>query len=257
MRPAWFSRFYLGLVALLIGLTSSISVWAQSPSSSVGARELEYAFPDQSVWTTRTDENGDPENPLLRLAVVMFEKARIPWHGKRYPAARMFNYLNDGTAEFSMLVKAPALKECCLLSRNPVASTELRVYHLPGKPPVKTREDLIGKRVITIRGYSYGGLLTFLSNPANNVTINSALKHEAAFAMLEAERGDYLLDYTGPAMEVLNARPIPGILYETMSRLDVFLVLAKSYPDAQAVMNRLEAIVDSLDKEGIIGVPTR
>ncbi|OAN44087.1 amino acid ABC transporter [Paramagnetospirillum marisnigri] len=240
------------MVALVVTLISCGPAWAQSSPKHSGVRELEYAFPDQSVWTTRTDENGDPENPLLRLAAAMFDKAGIPWHAKRYPAARMFNYLNDGTAEFSMLVNAPSLKECCLLSRSPVASTDLRVYHLPGKPPVKTKEDLIGKRIITIRGYSYGGLLSFISDPANNISNNTAIKHETAFSMLEAGRGDYLLDYTGPALEVLSARPIPGVQYETLSRLDVFLVLAKSYPDAQAVMNRLEAIVESLNKDEII-----
>ncbi|MDO8606327.1 MAG: amino acid ABC transporter [Phaeospirillum sp.] len=234
-----------------------LAVWAQSTAPTAPPRELEYVYPDQSVWTTKVDEHGDPENPLLRLAAVMFEKAGIPWHGRRYPAARMFNYLNDGTAEFSMLVKAPALAECCLLSKAPVASTELRVYHMPDKPPIRSKEDLNGKRIITIRGYSYGGLLTFISDPANGISNNTAIKHEAAFAMLEAGRGDYLLDYAGPAIEVLNGHPIGGVRYSLLSKLDVYLVLAKSYPDAKNVMARLEGIVETLNKEEILGVPMR
>ncbi|WP_239988603.1 amino acid ABC transporter [Paramagnetospirillum kuznetsovii] len=225
------------------------------PASKSAVRELEYAYPDQSVWTTKIDERGDPENPLLRLAAVMFEKAGIPWHGKRYPAARMFNYLSDGTAEFSMLVDAPVLKECCLMGKAPVAATELRVYRMSGKPMIKSKEDLVGKKVITIRGYSYGGLLNFLSDPVNAVTNNTAIKHEAAFAMLEAGRGDYLLDYTGPAVEVLTGRPITGVQYDVLSKLEVYLVLAKSYPNAAAVLSRLESIVQSLNKEEILGVP--
>lgn len=247
------SRYFMVLGLAAIVATLPLVVRAQSAAP----RELEYAFPDQSVWTTKIDEHGDPENPLLRLAAVMFEKAGIPWHGRRYPAARMFNYLNDGTAEFSMLVKAPALTECCLMSTSPVASTELRVYHMADKPAVRTKEDLIGKRIITIRGYSYGGLLTFVSDPANGITSNAAIKHEAAFAMLEAGRGDYLLDYTGPATEVLSGHPIAGVRYSPLSRLDVYLVLAKAYPDAKAVMARLETIVETLNKEEIIGVPLR
>lgn len=230
---------------------------AQSTTAQAQPRELEYAFPDQSVWTTKTDERGDPDNPLLKLAAAMFEKVGIPWHGKRYPAARMFNYLNDGTAEFSMLVNAPALKDCCLLSKAPVATTELRVYRMPGKANIRFKEDLIGKRVITIRGYSYGGLLTFITDPANNITNNAAIKHEAAFAMLEAGRADYLLDYTGPAIEVLTARPVQGIQFDMLSKLEVFLVLAKAYPDAANVMARMEAVLATLNKEEIIGVPLR
>ena len=243
----------LGLSAVVAALPLSTTALAAAQSSA--PRELEYAYPDQSIWTTRVDENGDPENPLLRLAAAMFEKAGIPWHSRRYPAARMFNYLNDGTAEFSMLVKAPGLADCCLLSSAPVAGTELRVYSMPNKPAIKTKEDLIGKRVITIRGYSYSDLLSFLSDPANNITNNAAIKHDAAFAMLEAGRGDYLLDYTGPAYEVLKTHPIPGIRYTALSRLDVYLVLAKAYPDAKNVMARLEAIISTLNKDDLVGFP--
>lgn len=257
MTKGKISRLYLALFAVLSIVTIPTSAKAQDSTPDKKQRELEYAYPDQSVWTTKTDERGDPENPLLRLAAAMFEKAGIAWHSKRYPAARMFNYLNDGTAEFSMLVNSPALQDCCLLSKAPVASTELRVYRIGDKESIRTKEDLIGKRVITIRGYSYGGILNFISDPANNITNNAAIRHEAAFAMLEAGRGDYLLDYAGPAIEVLNTKQIPSVRFDKLSKLEVFLILAKAYPNSAAVMARLEAIVETLNKEEIIGVPLR
>ena len=246
------------LVAIAFAITIAASPVVASAQSAAGVsqpRELEYAYPDQSVWTTRVDEHGDPENPLIRLAAVMFEKAEIPWHSRRYPATRMYNYLNDGSVEFSILVKTAAVNDCCLLSRLPVASTELRVYHLSDKPPARSKEDLIGKRIITIRGYSYGEIRSFLDDPANNITSNAAIKHDAAFAMLEAGRADYLLDYTGPATEVLKAHPIAAIRFTPLSRIDVHLVLAKAYPDAKNVMARLENIVETLNKEEILAVP--
>lgn len=248
-------RYFMALGIAAIVTWHPASAEAQVAGTAGKPRELEYAYPDQSVWTTKVDEHGDPENPLLRLAAAIFDKAGIPWHGRRYPAARMFNYLSDGTAEFSMLVKAPSLTECCLQSKAPVASTELRVYYMPDRAPIRTKEDLIGKRIITIRGYSYGSLLSFLSDPANGITTNPAIKHDAAFAMLEAGRGDYLLDYHGPAYEVLNEHPMPSIRFSTLSRLDVHLVLAKAYPDAKNVMARLESIVETLNKEEILGIP--
>ena len=214
--------------------------------------EVEYAYPDQSVWTTRLNERGQPDNPLLRVAAALFAKAGIPWHGKDYPAARMFNYLRDGTAQFSMLVKAPALQDCCLLSKAPVTSSELRVYRAANKPPIQTNADLAGKRVITIRGYSYGGLLNFITDPRNSITNHSAIKHDVAFSMLEAGRADYLLDYAGPATEVLTAQPIAGVQFDVLSRQDVFLVLSRSYPEAQVVLSRLEAIMATLDVDQII-----
>jgi ABC-type amino acid transport substrate-binding protein len=216
---------------------------------------IEYAYPDQSVWTTRLDANGTPDNPLLRLAEILFSQAEIPWQGRAYPASRMFNVLEEGRAQFSMLVRAPRLESCCLLGRNPVASTELRVYRAPDQAPIKDQADLAGKTVIAIRGYSYGGLGAYLADPANGVTVNTAPGHDAAFAMLERDRADYLLDYAGPATEVLARHPQADLAYDVLSHLDVFLVLNRTYPDAPKVLERLEAILETLDREAIPGLP--
>ena len=212
--------------------------------------ELEYAYPDQSVWTTRVGAAGEPLNPLLELATTLLGRAGLPWHGRGYPAARLFERLGSGGAQFSMLVKSAALEACCLLSRKPVAATELRVYRKAGTPSVGRREELAGKTVITIRGYSYGGLLEFILAPANRVVHSATGRHDSAFAMLAAGRGDYLLDYPGPAAEVLADHPIAGLESDLLSRLDIHLVLSRGYPDAAAVMARLEAIADTLNADG-------
>lgn len=209
--------------------------------------------PEQSVWTTRVDDKGAPDNPLYRLATVLFAKAGVPWRGENYPAARMFRYLQEGTAQFSMLVKAPMLETCCLLSRRPVAVAEIRVYRRSGVAPVGARADLVGKKVITIRGYSYGGLLDFIADEKNRVSNQVAPSHVSAFRMLAQGRADYLLDYTGPAGEVLAAEPVAGVQSDSLSRQDIHLVLSKSYPDAPALMQRLETIAESLDLRAILG----
>lgn len=208
--------------------------------------EIEYATPDQSIWTTRVNNKGEPDNPLFRVAAPLFAKAGIPWHGKAYPAARMFRYLQDGTAQFSMLVRSPALQDCCLISRKPIAVAEIRAYRMAGTTPINNPGELVGRNVITIHGYSYGGLLDSLSGRTGN---NLALTHPAAFRMLAQGRADYVIDYVGPASEVLATTPLPGLQSEVLSRQEVHLVLGKTYPDAAAVMARLEGIAEMLDAE--------
>lgn len=214
--------------------------------------EIEYATPNQSVWTIRADADGEPFNPLLRVTAELFAKAGIPWHVRSYPPARMFKYLQDGTAQFSMLVKAPVLEECCLLSRKPVVVLEVRVYHLDGKKPINKLDDLVGSSIITIHGYSYGSLLGFFSDKRNRIANNVAPTHSAAFKMLAQRRADYLIDYVGPATEVVAAEPLPGLRSEMLSRQPVHLVLVKRYPDAPQVMIRLEKIADTLEVDKIM-----
>ena len=243
-------------------LANAASVWllalapclaaAQPAEASAPVAEIEYAYPSQSVWTTRRDAKDEPDNPLLRLATVLFRQANIPWHGVGYPAARMFENLRNGKSEFSMLVKDPALQACCLVSRKPVASTELRVYARVSAAAIRTRDDLVGKRVITILGYGYGGLLKFVEDQKNGIVNQVAETHESAFAMLERGRADYLMDYAGPSTEVLAAHPVKELKYEVLDRLEVHLVISRKRPDAPQLMARLETIAESLNKPEIL-----
>lgn len=243
MRAWIIAGLALGLLAL------PLAARAESPLA------IQYAYPDQSVWTTQLDAQGLPANPLLKAAEALFARAGIPWQAHPYPATRMFETLRNGTANFSMLVKSPALEQCCVVGRKPVASTELRVYHTPAKPPIRSRDDLRGKSVILIRGYSYGGLLAQLSAADSGVAVHSAISHQVAFTMLERGRADYLLDYSGPAREILATQPGLDLRHETLDRLDVYLVLWRGYPNAEATMARLEAIADDLNLDTLPGHP--
>lgn len=238
--------------AVRLVLVSLFLVCLLPASARSAGPEIEYAYPDQSVWTAELDAEGNPANPLLRVAKVLFAEAGIPWRGAAYPAQRMFNQLKSGASHFSMLVPAPALKECCLTGRQPVAQTQVKVFWIGGVPPIQRKEDLAGKSVIVIRGYSYGELAAFLGDATNAIHRNTVDTHRSAFAMLQHGRADYLLDYAGPAAEMLAAQPIPDIRSAALADINVYLVLNRTYPDAEQVMARLEAIAARLDTHRIM-----
>lgn len=245
--------FAIAKVAGLLALTLS-SCFAGLPAqpTTTSVAEIEYAYPSQSVWSARRDAHDEPDNPLLRLAAVLFKQAGVPWHGVAYPGARMFENLRNGKSEFAMLVKSAALQTCCLVSKKPVASTELRIYSKADLPAVKSRDDLIGKRVITILGYGYGGLLPFIEDKRNGISNQVAETHEAAFAMLQRGRADYVLDYTGPSTEVLAVQPIRDVKFDVLDNLDIYMVLSRKRADAPQLMARLETIAESLNKAEIL-----
>lgn len=211
---------------------------------------LVYGYPDVSIWTTKRDSGGQLKNPLLKLADTLFSEAGIEWQARPLPAKRLFKYLKEGVVPFTMLVRAPGLESCCLFSEHPVSSTELRVYRRHVTQAVREKEDLAGKRVITIRGYSYGGLGKYLRDPRNKVEMQEAASHAEAFLLFERGRGDYLIDYQGPAEEILREQQVVDAVYDTYKRLDVFLVLSRTFPDAPAVLKQLETVVAKLPFDG-------
>lgn len=234
------------------GIITALAVLFGASARAAGP-EIEYAYPDQSVWTAEVDGDGNPANPLLKFAAALFAEAGIPWHGTAYPASRMFNQLRSGQSQFSILVRAPTLAECCLISRKPVARSEIKVFWLGDVlPPIRRKEDLAGKNIIVVRGYSYGELAPFLADERNAIQRTTVDTHRAAFSMLEYGRGDYLLEYAGPAREMLAAKPIADIRSAVVADMAVHMVLNRSYPDAEAVMGRLEAIAGTLDKDRIM-----
>lgn len=242
----------LARLALLMCASLSHAAFAADVAAAP-AVEIEYGSPDQSVWTTKTDAQGVPGNPLLRVAAALFAETRTPWRAGIYPAPRLFAKLQDGTTPFSMLVRVPALQECCLFSHKSITTVEIRAYRRATSPPLRRDEDLAGKQVITIHGYSYGGLIKFIADDNNRVTNNVARTHAAAFRMLDNGRADYVIDYADPAREALEAVPIAGVTSDVLSQQAVYLVLSKSYPDAHGFMARLEAIAATLDIETMLG----
>lgn len=231
------------LLASSLVLIFPLLVTAQDPA----ATEIEYAYPDQSVWTTQIDASGQLANPLLEYAEALFTKAGMAWSSNAYPAGRMFERLQNGKSSFSMLVKASILEKDCLFSEKPITYTELRVYRLNSSAPVKKIDDLIGRELIAMRGYSYGKIGKFFRNPENKITYYETDRHKSAFDMLRHSRADYLLDYAGPSEEILASDPIPDIAYDVLDRLNVYLVMSKKHPNAAQILEKLERIAETID----------
>lgn len=246
LLPGGKARKYL-LFLLIFFIAMCIPVCPQKSFSSDLYPEFEYAYPDQSIWTTQRDSNGVLKNPLLLLAGDLFAAINVSWVANPYPAKRMFTRLEEGDSNFSILVKASRLREHCIFSKTPVTFSELRVYRMKHTPPIRGIEDFKGKQIITIRGYSYGAIGKYFNDPANSVLIHESPNHESAFSMLKYHRANYLLNYSGPSEEILQKNPLPDIVYDVITKLNVFLVLSKKHPNAVEVMEAMEKIVQQLD----------
>lgn len=219
-----------------------VALCLSSPAYGQAAPPLEFGSPEQTARVFPRSQL-QPDGDVPRFMAELLERANIAWRSSLYPARRLMRNLQSGETQISLLVKNPLLSECCLYSKASFWQDDLRVYWLGDKTAITSHDDLKGKSVIGLAGFSYGGLTAYLQNPANAIDYNTADSHEAAFAMLRAGRADYALDYAQPAeQEALADAPLTNLHHATIDVLKVHLVINKSTPRAQAILDKLESL---------------
>jgi polar amino acid transport system substrate-binding protein len=217
--------------------------------------KIDYVYPDSNA--RKSANQGAPNKGvknLLRFADLLFSKAGIPWTATPYPAKRTYLLLRNGAANFSILTNPQnQLKDCCLISTDPITELEVGVYSLGKRPSIKSKEDLIGKSIIAIRGYKYAGIYKFLNAHKSTTRVFYATNRESAFKMLERRRADLFLDYPQGANAFLKDQKDFKTSYNVLLKTGLHLVLHKDYPDAEATLTKLEAIAKKLDTRAILG----
>ena len=231
------------------------AVFSQAQTASKAA-ELEFAYVEQPPRTF-TNAEGKADGQLIRLMSDVFAKAGIAWRAVPYPAARLFENLKDGSTQASILIRVPALENACLWSKNDLGGEDIRVYSIGNKPAINSREDLIGKNVIALRGYSYGGLANFLKDEKNNINLSLAPSNESSFEMLAAGRAEYLVQYGEASDRILAAKSVADARYTVIGRINRYLVISKAYPEAEKTMARLEEILKGINVADYLKSPQK
>ncbi len=105
---------------------------------------------------------------------------------------------------------------------------------------------LNGRHVIVLLGYSYGDWFDYITDPQNNITHESAIKHDQALRMLLSHRVDYLLDYQLPINLALANMETPKLYYHDVFSIEGHIVVSKKLPNAKQILRRLEDSYKSL-----------
>ena len=181
-----------------------------------------------------TNEAGAPEGLLIDLAKMVIPKAGYRWTAHSRPTKRMATNIVNGDLDLWIgLSTLPEFKNTTLVGLPVVSTIELNAYWLGDKPAILTKEDLSGKQIITVHGFSYGGWVNYIQNPANNVTECRSFTHKQAVNMLKHNRCDYLLNYSGPMKNMLKQVPIDALNKSRVSTLEARFVVSKKTPNAQ------------------------
>ncbi len=219
-------------------------------TNKINAQEIEvHVFNFQPFYVV--EEGKEPSGIFVDYIKAAFEKCNIPYTIKGYPAKRAYKNLAEGKSNLFLGVKGvPELEGNVIYGNEKITQIDLRIYTRDETPLLKTKDELKGKKILTIRGYSYGGFIKYLEDPSNNIELDVTDGHELAFKKLQGKRADYLLDYSAPAETTLKSVVIPGIQNHSISVLDIFIIVSKQTPDAENFLKKLEQAFIDLKKEG-------
>lgn len=216
----------------------------------VSAEKLKLGYIEFPPFTF-TGDSGKPEGILIDLASQVFPEAGYDFDAVSYPVRRLASYIGSGDLDIWMGLKTlPEFKGKAYVGDTIVAELILLAYTKGKKAPILKKEDLSGKTVIVLRGYSYGGWISYINAPENKVNYIKANKHTAAFNMLKAGRADYVLDYKEPSEKALEKVSIPDLEYNQISALPCYFIVSMKRSDGQEVINKLETVFHKLKQEG-------
>jgi len=235
------------LHSLTMAVMAFVLLAAHTP---VRADTIKAAYVELPPYTY-TDAAGSPQGNLIELLAKVSADAGYTYTAESAPARRLFQGVAEGQYDMFIGIKTPEVFQgTTIASKSVIAKIELHAWGLGTVPAIKAKEDLSGKQVIVLTGYSYGGWRPYMDDPANKVQVIEARTPEQALQLLTAGRAPLLLQYALPMEQALAAQPNPDLKSTLISSLDCHFVVSLKRPDAAALVGKLDASFDKLKAAG-------
>ncbi|MFW5823460.1 MAG: substrate-binding periplasmic protein [Marinobacter sp.] len=162
------------------------------------------------------NEAGEADGRFVELTRKVAEEAGYELEFVYLPTARVYFYLEIGAIDlWQGFADNPSLGDDVLESETTPLKVAYGVWYLPSTPEPRAFPDLYGTTLITITGYNYAGLASYLDQ-SDDIRAISTTGHQSALDMLKKGRGQYLLDYQEPVLDRLMEQPVPGIRFTPM-----------------------------------------
>lgn len=223
---------------------SALAQQAPAPTVSVGY----YEFPPYS-WT---DERGLPRGSILALTERLLRHAGYRGEYRSLPSARLYAELRDGNVQLWPGAGGKAeLAGHTYEARNAIGEFRLGLYARPGLPAPRMPDDLRGKGLILISGYSYWPAVNrMLKDPGLDLTLHRTSNHVSALEMLLRQRGDYLLDYQAPVEQARQSLDLEPLAYTELQSLQLRLVASRQAAGSRILLDQLDRAYETLQASG-------
>lgn len=194
---------------------------------------------------------------LDRVTAILAEAGYKTSVGVR-PPPRLLQDLLAGEFDLCVIVRNAAMDASprWISSSVPVGDLKLNLYSHREALTLKSREDLSGRSIVVMRGYSYGELRAWLDRPENGVTLTEVNNFEAALRLVAAGRvpNALLYDVNFAAAATAIGPQADSIVVNPFLQVPVFFYLNKeAVPDPAATMRLLLDSYQRLVSRGHLG----
>ncbi|MBW0148058.1 substrate-binding periplasmic protein [Marinobacter arenosus] len=208
----------VGIATFALWLVVFILAWPTTASAEeMASKTLRIAYVEFPPITFR-NHAGEADGAMIDITRKVAIEAGYTPEFVYLPVSRVYLYLRNGLIDlWPGPTDIPTLEGEVLESWASPMPIRLSAWYVEKKmSPLENFDQLRGKTVIVIGGYTYAGLINWLNN-AEDIRITEAPNHRSAIDMLKRNRGDYLLDYREPVLEILD-RPEMEKIGETAVR---------------------------------------
>ncbi len=197
-----------------------------------------------------TDAEGQARGHLIDLARQLADQAGYQIEPRSFPTRRAAQML--ATGQVDLFIGRPTLTQhtnAVLVSKQVVDHIRLQVFSTEPRAPLQGKASLKGKKVVILRGYSYGGWTDYIKNPVNDVNYLLANNRQQALRILTGRGMDYLLDYELTLKQALARIGGPQLYANDIFHLNVHIMVSKSVSNAAALLEEFEAAFRKLGSD--------
>lgn len=168
-----------------------------------------------------------------------------------YPMKRIRDFLNTGVFDFTTCLTDVFAEGEILATDYMIYKIRLMAYTKGKKDSILKKEDLSGKKIGIYRGFTYGGWINYIKDPANNVQYYEVSQHEQLFKMLDRGRIDYVMNYLAPSDVVLDNITIANLEHNEVMTHPVYMLVANDSSDkSKEIIKNLNIAYAELIEEG-------
>ncbi|EWC38994.1 hypothetical protein B597_022500 [Stutzerimonas stutzeri KOS6] len=199
-----------------------------------------------------TDPHGTARGELAELTRRVARQAGYGVRFRALPGARLYAALENGSIDVWPGAQGkPELAIHTLEGRHMLSQISLNLYRRTGTPEPRIPEDLAGKSLILIGGYSYWpNVNALLDDRELGLRLLRTSNHLSALEMLRRNRGDYLLDYRIPVEQARQRLQMEELPYQRLVQVPIHFIVSRHTSDAEAIVTALDDAYETLRLAG-------